>query len=270
MFLGTYDLTRGYGPTVPTACAADVVWTHAVCNVDEIATLGIPRARVAVVAYRGVDLQLFAEPVTIKAAGRIVTAGRLVRDKHFDDVLAAFQRVRARRRQASLLVLGDGPDRGRLERLAAALGISDAVSFLGHVPQTVVRDELGRARVFVTMSREEFNRLDNVIKEAMVSRCVPVVAATKGIDELVSDGVNGFVVRPGDVAAAANHVVHLIDDSVQADRMSALGVRRIRERFDARHTMTEYLARWTQLAEGRTDAASPAPAVPTAAVSHAR
>jgi glycosyltransferase involved in cell wall biosynthesis len=260
MFLGTYDLTCGYELTAPVGRAADVVWTHARCNAADIAALGIPAARVAL-AYRGVDLRLFAESDAIKIGGRIVSAGRLVADKRVDDVLAAFQLVRARRPGASLLVLGEGPDRARLERLARALGIADAVWFRGHVPHTAVRDELRRAQALIAMSREKWDRLPNIVKEAMASRCVPVVAAAHGIDELVADGVTGFIVPPGDVRSAASRIIELIDDPVRANRIGMLAARRIQERFDVRRVMGEYLACWTRHANRRTAGplASPEP-----------
>jgi glycosyltransferase involved in cell wall biosynthesis len=233
------------------ASAADIVWTHAQRSVADIAALGVPTDRV-VVAYRGVDLRLFSEPNAVKVPGRIVAAGRLVRDKHVDDVLAAFQLVRARYPQATLLVLGQGPDRARLERLARTLGIADAVSFAGHVPQSRVRDELRRAQAFITMSREDGDRLANVVKEAMASWCVPVVSLTPGIDELVADQVTGFIVPQGDANAAAGRLMELFANPVRAHRMGGLGARHIHAQFNVRHTMTEYLTQWTRLVNDET------------------
>lgn len=256
VFIGAYDLVWGYGGTPPVARSADVVWTHALENVPAIAALGVDRERIAV-AYRGVDLSRFHTAGAPKVARRIVTASRLIPAKGVDDVLKAFAHVLRDWPDATLVVLGDGPDQRRLEALAGDLGIAHAVAFLGHVDQGVVAAELQAAEVFLLMSRNGSERLPNVVKEALACRCVCVVAESPGIEELVRDGVHGFVVPQGDVEGAAGRIRAIFERRVDVEAMTRAGSDHVRTHFDVERTMSLYLERWRRLTRPADAAARP-------------
>jgi glycosyltransferase involved in cell wall biosynthesis len=263
VFLGAYDLERHYPGTAPVARAADVVWTHAHANVGAIACLGVHASRVRVV-HRGVDVATSSVDGGKKVTGRVLTAGRLIKEKHTDDVLAVFAKILAREPHASLVVLGDGPERPRLLAMAASLGIAGAVNFLGHVSQHEVRREMAAAEVFVFMSRSEAERLPNVVKEAMASRCVCVVTETPGIRELVTDGKDGFVVAQGDVEGAARRIHDLLQHREHAGAIATAAHEQIIARFDVRHSMSLYEEWWRLLVCRRRGSGAPIPAVPVA------
>lgn len=250
VFLGAYDLTWNYGGTAPVARDADVVWTHARENIPAILRLGVPAERVAV-SYRGVDLRSFAptdaaaEPRKIWR--RIVSVSRLIPAKAADEVLHVFARVREEWPDATLVLLGDGPERARLEALATSLGIRGAVDFRGHVSREVVREELAAAEVFLLMSRNESERLPNVVKEAMCSRCLCIVTESPGIGELLEDGVHGFVVAHGEIATAARRVGEVFRGEVAVEEMVSAASERIRTHFDVERNMGLYLERWSEL-----------------------
>jgi colanic acid/amylovoran biosynthesis glycosyltransferase len=250
MFLGAYDLEWGYGPSAPVASSADVVWTHARMNVPALERLGVLPERIRV-RHRGLEVNRFADRLLPKLKGRVVAVGRLAAEKTMADVLAVFARVLPRHPTATLLVLGDGPERAELESLAGTLGIRDAVTFAGRVPQDVVRDELARAEVLLYMARSETDRLPNVIKEAMAARCLCVVTRTRGIDELLQDGVLGFIVRPGDIDAAAANVAWALEDRVGAGAIGEAGLAHVRAHFDVDRAVREYVARWIELVRAR-------------------
>jgi glycosyltransferase involved in cell wall biosynthesis len=247
MFLGAYDLLYAYPPSREVACEADVLWTHARENVPVIAALGVAADRLAVV-HRGVDLELF-RPAT-KIPHRLVTACRLCREKHVDDVLHAFALVRRSHPDASLVVLGDGPERRHLEALAGALELGDAVRFLGHVPHHVVRDELATAECFVLMSREPTERLTNAIKEAMACECLVVVTDSPGIQELICDGVDGRVVPHAAIDRVAELVNDAFDNPLPSARLRRGAAQRIHEQFGAATAMAAYQRRWNELLGG--------------------
>ena len=244
MFLGAHDLRVGYPGSAAVARTADVVWTHAKANVPAIERLGVPPGQVRL-AYRGIDLEAFSGRAHLKVAHRLVTAGRLDRAKAVDDVLRVFATLVRRWPSASLVILGDGPERSRLVRLAASLGITGAVRFQGHVSPARLRDEMGAAQVLVLMSVTEC--LPNVVKEAMASRCVCVVSATVGIEELVEDGKNGFVVKQGDIADAARCIDHVFQHPDEAAATASAARGRIVANFDVRRSMEAYRERWREL-----------------------
>ena len=83
----------------------------------------------------------------------------------------------------------------RDERLARALGIRESVEFRGQVTYDSVLAALASAEVLLFLSRHEAERLPNVVKEAMASRCICIVSRTPGIEELIPNGRIGFIVE---------------------------------------------------------------------------
>lgn len=245
-FLGAYDLEWNFGVSAPIARSADVVWTHTNANVPAIEALGVPSSRIRV-AHRGIDLRRFSEPPTEKVAERIVTAGRLHPEKGMGYVIEAFPDILRRHPSASLTIVGDGPDRLRLEALAATLGVAHAVSFLGRVSHERVLEELGCAELFVYLSTDITDRLPNVVKEAMASRCLCVVSRTTGIEELIRDGIDGWVVERGDIRGAVDRTCEALADRDRSASMVAAANAHLREEFDLDDSMRRYADRWREL-----------------------
>jgi glycosyltransferase involved in cell wall biosynthesis len=252
-FLGAYDLCRAYPGSRKLARQADVVWTHALANRPALAALGIPAERIGV-AYRGVNLQAVdsCRPQSgEKIPGRIVTAGRLLPGKKFDAVLRVFSLISKHRPEATLTIMGDGPDAARLQHLAGELGIGERVRFAGHVSQAEVFREMWQAEWLLFLSQKDSERLPNVVKEAMACGCIPIVAGTPGIDELVQHGRSGFVVSSEDAAAVAEIIRNCESFPAMKAELIAQGRCTLEEAFDVTKTMAVYLDRWRVLTEGR-------------------
>lgn len=185
--------------------------------------------------YLGIDLDRF-HPGTREPA-RIVHVGRLVEKKGTAILLRAFARVRAAQPQARLDIVGDGPLRGGLERLAVKLGLGGAVAFLGMIPPEAIAARVRAATLLaapsITARGGDAEGLPTTVVEAMAS-AVPVVATHhSGIPEAVSDGVNGFLVPEGAVEPLALRIAELLADPALAARMGAAGRAIAQERFDA-------------------------------------
>lgn len=147
--------------------------------------------------------------------------------KRVRDAIEIFRRVR----DASLVLLGDGPERAAIESLAV-----ENVEFPG--AQKDVRPFLQRARVFLLPSEMESFGLAAL--EAMSSG-VPVVASkVGGLPEVVEDGVTGFLHPVGDVEAMAASVRRLLDDDALHARMSAAARARALRHFQ----ITPIVERW--------------------------
>jgi colanic acid/amylovoran biosynthesis glycosyltransferase len=249
VFLGAFDLEMVYGGSFPVARRADVVWTHAKANVETLKRFGIERERIRV-AYRGVDMNRFrdANLPRDKIKRRIVAAATLIRGKGMDDALRAFARVLEGWPDASLVILGDGPERKRLEALARSLDIGHAVSFLGHVSHDRVFAELARAEAFLLMSKKPSERLPNAVKEAVGCRCLCVTTQTRGIEELLVDKEHGFIVALGDVEGAAERIGRAFADSSLVETMTEAAYRHLERNFDLEGTMRTYLEHWQRLA----------------------
>jgi glycosyltransferase involved in cell wall biosynthesis len=157
----------------------------------------------------------------------IVAAGRLTAGKGQDDLLVALARLN-RARPTNLLILGSGPDRIRLERLAGDLGVAERVSFPGYVgnPYALMR----QAAVFVSPSHSE--SFGTVIIEAMAAGA-PVVSTRvpAGPETIIDHGVTGLFARPRDPADLAARIESVLGEPAAARALAARG-RASAGRFD--------------------------------------
>jgi glycosyltransferase involved in cell wall biosynthesis len=145
----------------------------------------------------------------------VVGMGRLHPQKDFPTLLRAFARVR-RRHRARLMILGEGPERPALERLAAELLVSEDVSFPGFVPNPFAY--LAHAGVFVLSSRWE--GLPGALIQALACGC-PAVATDcpSGPAEVLEDGSFGRLVPVGDDSAMATAIEAALDAPRCSDRL---------------------------------------------------
>ncbi|WP_158541524.1 glycosyltransferase [Pelagibacterium lacus] len=240
--LSAYDLARAGSITREAARTSAAVFTLARANIGAVAELaaGSPVR----VVHHGIDLAAYppADALPAKDPLRIVTAGRLLGFKRFDLVLDAFALVLASRPEARLDLVGDGPERDALQRQAYRLGIADSVRFHGWLAPGALRDMLLDARMFLLLSQWE--RIPNVIKEAMAAGCVCISSHTPGMEEIICDGSDGYLVAdPADSSAvAARMLAHL--GKAETDPMQLRAAARIRAGFDVRRTVSGYLEVW--------------------------
>ena len=160
------------------------------------------------------------------SGGRVVTVGRLELGRDHDLALRAFA-IAARRlpRDASLVIVGDGSKRARLEALAGDLGIGDRVRFTGRIPE--VGGELFRADTYLSPATEAFGL---AALEAMASGLPVVGVARGGLLDLVEHEHTGLLVEPTP-SALAEAMVRLACDTAAGIEMGAAGLRRAGEEF---------------------------------------
>jgi len=163
----------------------------------------------------------------------ILAAGKLKQQKGFNVLLEAFARVRAGR-PARLLILGEGPERGRLEQQARHLGVDVDVSLPGFVDNPFAF--MSRSSVFVLSSAWE--GLPGVLIQAMACGC-PVVSTDcpSGPAEILDQGVYGPLVPVGDDAAMAEAIETVLEASPSGDRL-----RRRADDFSVEPSTDRYLA----------------------------
>lgn len=172
----------------------------------------------------------------------LVTPARFHPVKDHPTLLAAFAKAAARRPDARLLLLGDGPERRRMERLAQELGIADAVQFWG--VRSDVDRVLAAADLFALSSVSEAASV--TILEAMASEKPIVATGVGGTPELVRHGVDGLLTPRGDAAAMADSIVRLLDDPALAQQMGQSGRLRVLEYFRLDQAVDAYAALFRQ------------------------
>ena len=184
-----------------------------------VQTWGIPEGHIAVI-YNAV---LPEEPGTVPEAvqelsrPRLVTAGRLVPWKGIGGVIAAVEDLRATYPEASLTIVGDGPDRRSLEAYALAR-LKTGYTFTGQLSHQDTLAVIADADLFVLNSTYE--GLSHLLIEAL-SLGKPVVATRVGGNvELIEDGVNGLLVEARDPAGLVGACERLLSDQDLKERVA--------------------------------------------------
>jgi len=136
----------------------------------------------------------------------ILAIGRLSGEKGHADLIDALHHMPPASRRWKMLIVGDGPEKARLERLVAARGLTDRVVFVGFRPQ--VEAYYAIADVFVLPSHSEGS--SNVLLEAMAAR-VPIAATSVGgTPEIVADGDTALLTAAGDSPALGRSLQRLL------------------------------------------------------------
>lgn len=182
--------------------------------------------RVRGIGNRVVDKRTSAAGAAIP--GKIGVFGRLAASKRVDEALEIFSAVHERVPQARLDVFGDGPERAKLEKLAKELGVGEAVTFHGRVPNAA--DEMAACTVTVSTSATESFGL-SIAESLAVGTPVVSYAVNYGPRDLIRDGQDGYLVEPGDAEAFVDRLVELLEDPATAERMGANAERRMVEDF---------------------------------------
>lgn len=185
---------------------------------DDLVRRGVSPDRVVVI-HPGVDSRAYRpDPATPRAERPMfLYLGRLKRYKGVEFALRALAQARARRDDITLDICGQGDDRPRLERLAAELGLGPAVRFLGFVSEDEKRRLLRRAWAVVFPSPKEGWGITNV--EAAACGTAAIASDSDGLRESVRNGVTGFLVPHGDVAALADRLLALAGDAALVERL---------------------------------------------------
>ena len=173
----------------------------------------------------------------------IGTVGRLGEIKRQDLLIRAFGRVRSRKPDVHLLLVGDGPLREELGELATALGLDGSVHFAGYQPEP--ERYLRVMDVFALTSRSEGMPL--AVLEAWATG-IPVVATrVGGLPELIEEGRTGVLIEPDDEAGLAEALCDLVLDRDRARQLGEAGSRQVRSRFDSRVMASGYNLHYADL-----------------------
>jgi glycosyltransferase involved in cell wall biosynthesis len=205
---------------------------------DELVAAGIaPREKFAVIRL-GIPLeerlgdatadldyrQLYGIPEQAFVVGWV---GRMTDVKDTDAVLEIVGAARAKGLDVALVMVGDGPDRERLEQLAHDLGIARSTFFVGYQPEVAGYYELFDA--FLLPSVNEGTPVSAI--EALASGTPVVATRVGGVPDVVRDGEDGFLFEPGDTDAAAERLARLASDPALRTTLGESGRERVLERY---------------------------------------
>jgi sugar transferase (PEP-CTERM/EpsH1 system associated) len=216
---------------------------------DLVKHLRVPERRFEVI-YNGVDVTRTsaadrggARRIMGAAEGEVVvgSVGRLVTVKNYELLLGAFSRLAP---PARLVLIGDGPERARLEGLADAKGIAARTTFLGH--REDVADLLVGLDVFVLPSLSE--GMSNTLLEAMAAGLPTIASDVGGNREIVQDGDSGLLFASEDEAGLLDGLRRLAGDPARRAELGRAGRDRVTREFSMDAMIGKYEALYERVA----------------------
>lgn len=198
---------------------------------------GVDIARYAPTGKQPAGAPRGAAPRTVLAA-----IGSLTEEKGHDHLLGAVARLGSDR-GITLLIVGDGPRRERLQKLATDLGVADDVRFLGR--RNDIPDILAGTDIFVLPSLNE--GLPIALLEAMACERACVATDVGDVGRAIETGVTGVLVRSADVEALASALERLVADPELRRRLGRAARQRAVERFSAERMTEAYCALYDEL-----------------------
>ena len=205
----------------------------------------------------GVDVERFEPVHALLNDGplRLLCVGRLIERKGQHHLIDAVKRLVDEGVDVKLDLVGTGDAREANEAQAARLGLTDRVRFLGYVPREEIARHYAAAHVFVLPSYNE--GMSVALLEAMASGLPVVVTPTGGTMELVSSGINGFIVNWSDVDQLTRHISKLAQDRDLVRRMGQESRKRA-DSYSWTFTAKRYLALLEKVSVARSPDKSPA------------
>ncbi|HMF46916.1 MAG TPA: glycosyltransferase family 4 protein [Candidatus Udaeobacter sp.] len=196
--------------------------------------------------YNGIDLERFQAPRSVNnPVPRIVSVGRLVALKGFDDLIDACAELARREIDFVCDIIGDGPLRETLQAKIERLDLSSRVNLLGSLSQGAVLEKLQAADIFALASTTDAQGATDVfptvILEAMASARPVVSTRLAGIPELVVDGQSGMLAPSRDSNALAHALEQLLREPELRLRFGRAGRARIEQHFQIEQTVARLM-----------------------------
>jgi glycosyltransferase involved in cell wall biosynthesis len=234
---------------VMSRCCTDMVVSVSEADSRHAVTAGIVPAERITTIHNGIDLlrampnrQAARHALGLDVRKSVVgMVGRLSPQKAPEDFLQVAALVAQQFPEATFLIVGDGPLRPGLERLAGNLGIEGQVRFLGF--RNDIPLVMSALDVFALTSLWE--GLPFAILEAMAAEKPVVATSINGVPEVVVHGQTGFLAPPRAVKELAAHIGTLLGDPASARAMGQAGRRRVQEHF----TLERVIARLSDVYE---------------------
>jgi colanic acid/amylovoran biosynthesis glycosyltransferase len=212
--------------------------------------------------YNGLDLQPFMEARAkadrSRAAGGILSVGRLIEKKGYDDLITACGILRDRGLNFRCRIVGEGPLEDSLKSQISNLQLQSCVQLTGPQPmQEIIRLLAEETQVFALACKTEsdggMDNLPTVLMEAMAASLPCVSTRLAGVPEMVVDGVTGLLCEEQQPAAFADRVAKLLQDPALCERMGAAGLEHAKQHFAKEVTSQALLRAYAEHSSFRFD-----------------
>lgn len=213
--------------------------------------------------YNGLDLAPFmaarAKADRSRAAGGILSVGRLIEKKGYDDLINACALLRDRGLNFQCRIVGEGPLVDDLKSQISNLKLQDKVLLTGPLPMPEITRMLSEeTQVFALACKTErdggMDNLPTVLMEAMAASLPCVSTKLAGVPEMVLDGATGLLVDEKNPAQLADALALLLQDSARCEQMGAAGLEHAKRHFAKEVTARHLLRAFAECSAMRFDA----------------
>jgi glycosyltransferase involved in cell wall biosynthesis len=216
-------------------------------RVREEVLLGMGKACRTSVVYNGVDPEMFSPGGPTDSDSLVVlSVGNLIPIKGHELLMRAVATLALQFPRLTLDLIGDGPERSRLEKLAAEINVVGRIRFLGRKSRREVADAMRRCTLFALPSRYE--GLGCVYLEAMSAGKAAIGCRGQGIAEIIQHGSNGFLVGPDNEKELTLALAMLLRDENRRSNLGAAARDTILERLTLDHQAETLLRIYREVA----------------------
>jgi glycosyltransferase involved in cell wall biosynthesis len=224
-----------HASAVITCCGANLEYLNQIAPLQQSKFLLI---------YHGVNLKDFQQrsaSVTnrLPECPTILSVGRLVEKKGFQDLLQALLTVKEKGERFQCVIYGDGPLRPQLTSWIEEHDLAGEVKLMGDSSQQELISTYQSADIFILtpVQTEDGDRdgIPNVLVEAMAVGLPVITTAVAGIPELVDHNQNGLLYQSRDVDGISSGIIELLRDPDKRSRLGSAGSKKVKEQFDVAH-----------------------------------
>lgn len=149
----------------------------------------------------------------------LCSVSRLEEEKNPEFLIEGIRCIKKKSRQEiRVLLIGDGSMRTRLEKMARESGLEDTIVFTGNIPNEEVKYYLGASEVFLFASKSETQGI--VLEEAMAAGCPVVALQASGVEDIVRNGINGYMTAE-DTEEWSSRVLQILADDTREKMCTA-------------------------------------------------
>jgi teichuronic acid biosynthesis glycosyltransferase TuaC len=197
-------------------------------------------SRISVV-YNGVDPSLFAPASSSGLASQqILSVGNLIPIKGHDLLLRSVAAIAPSHPELQCTIIGDGPERARLQQLARELHIEDRVHFLGRRPRSEVAAAMRECTLFALPSWYE--GLGCVYLEAMSTERPVIACRGQGIEEVIRHQDNGWLIEPKNLDDLTTALQALLSDRALREKFGRKGRQTVLQGYTLAHQASQLLS----------------------------
>lgn len=197
---------------------------------DDVIRFGAKDSSKIKVVPNAVDLRCLDPVHDVQYGNFALFIGRLVEYKNLDVIITAFRKVVDALPEARLVIVGDGPAALKWKDSVSSNGLSENIQFLGYITEERKDELLRNCLMLVFPSLIEGFGL--VILEAFARKKPVIVSDVRPLNELVDDGIDGFVIRATNPAAWAEQMLLLFKNKSICEAMGTKGRKKVEERFN--------------------------------------